>query len=140
MKKKIAIIGAILLVLVVLTTWAMPAFADDTSTPTGTSTPQVIKVRILARLLLIRDEAKVDAIIAKAQNDGKITTEQALKIKEFWTNRHQQFFGKVVITRLLWTKDGTKVQAFLDKGVSAGKITSEQAEKIMKLWTSLHNK
>jgi hypothetical protein len=140
MKKKIAIIGAILLVLVVAAVWAVPAFAADPPGSTTQSNPQINKVRILARLLLIQDEAKVDAIIAKAQNAGRINEEQALKIKEFWTNRHQQFFRKVVITRLLWAKDGTKVQAFLDKAVAADKITEDQAEKFMELWTSLHTK
>jgi len=140
MKKKITIIGAILLVLVVATVWAVPAFAADPVESTAPNTHQVSKVRILARLLLIQDEAKVDAIIAKAQNDGKINEEQAIKIKEFWTNRHQQFLRRVVITRLLWAKDGANVQAFLDKGVAAGKITEGQAVKIMALWTSLHTK
>jgi hypothetical protein len=140
MKKKITIIGAILLVLVVAAVWAVPAFAADPAGSTTQSNPQVNRVRILARLLLIQDETKVDAIIAGAQNTGKITPERALKIKEFWTNRHQQFFRKVVVTRLLWAKDGTKVQAFLDKGVAAGKITEDQSAKLMALWTSLHTK
>jgi hypothetical protein len=140
MKKKIAIIGAVLLVLVVLGVWAVPAFAADPPGSTAPSTLQVNKVRILARLLLVQDEAKVDAFIAKARDADKITADQATKIKEFWTNHHQQFTRRVVLTRLLLARDGAKVQAFLDKAVAAGKIDETQAEKVMTLWNELHSK
>jgi hypothetical protein len=139
MKKKILIIGAVLLALVVLTIWAVPTFAADPG-PTTSGTLTAGKVRILARLLLVQDEAKVDVYIAKAQTAGKITEEQAAKIKEFWTNHHQQFTRKVVLTRLLWAKDGTKVQAFLDKAVASGKITQEQAGNAMNLWNKVNSK
>ena len=131
------------MVLIVLTAGAVPVFAAD---PSGTTQPsvqitqQVNKVRVMVRLLLVQDEAKVDAFIAKAQDAEKITAEQATKIKEFWTNHHKQFTKKVVLTRLLWARDGAKVQAFLDKGIAAGKIKIEQAEKIMTLWNKLHTK
>jgi hypothetical protein len=137
MKKKLLIIGAILLVLIVGAVFAIPAFAAD---PQPTSTPVVGRVRILARLLLVQDEARVDAFIAKAQAAGKITEAQAAKIKEFWTNHHQLFTRKVVLTRLLWANDASKVQTFLDKAVAAGKINSEQAENIMTLWNKVHTK
>lgn len=137
MKKKILIIGAILLVLVVGAVFAIPAFAAD---PGSTATPVVGKVRILARLLLVQDEAKVDAFIAKAQTAGKITEEQAAKIKEFWTNHHQQFTRKVVLTRLLWANDASKVQAFLDKAVASGKMSKEQSQNVMTLWNKVHSK
>jgi len=139
MKKKILIIGVVLIALVVLTVWAVPTFAADPD-PTTSGTLTAGKVRILARLLLVQDEGKVDAYIAKAQSAGKITEEQATKIKEFWTNHHQQFTKKVVLTRLLWAKDGTKVQAFLDKAAASGKITQEQAGNAMDLWNKINSK
>jgi hypothetical protein len=95
---------------------------------------------MLGRLLLIQDEAKVDALIAKATEADKLTDEQAIKVKDFWTDHHQRFIKKVVLTRLLWAKDGAKVQEFLDKAVAAGKINQEQAEKIMTFWNKLHTK
>jgi len=140
MKKKILIIGAILLATIVFTVWAVPAFADDSASSTPPSAPQVNKIRILARLLLVQDESKVDALIAKALDADKITTEQAVKIKDFWTNHHQQFTRRIVLRRLLRAQDGTKVQAFLEKAVAAGKIQQVQADKIMTIWNELHSK
>jgi hypothetical protein len=141
MKRKIALFGGIFLALVVLTVWAVPVFAADGSGATAPATQCAQgwhKMRILGRLLLIQDEAKVDALIAKAGD--KLSTEQAGKIKTFWTDHHQQFTKRVVLTRLLWAKDGAKVQSFLDNAVKAGKINSEQAGKIMDLWEKLHAK
>lgn len=144
MKRKIAIVCGIVLVLAVITAvWAVPVFAADPSgstPPASQGTQQGNRIRAVVRLLLVQDEAKVDSLIAQAKDAGKITDEQAVKIKQFWTDHHKQFTRKVIITRLLWANDGTKVQAFLDKGVASGKITSAQAEKLMTLWTSLHTK
>jgi hypothetical protein len=89
--------------------------------------------------LYIQNEAKVDTLIARVQNADKITEEQAIEIKEFWTNHHKKFARKVILTRLMRAEDGVRVQAFLDKAVSAEKITKEQAEKLKKLWTYLHS-
>ena len=141
MKRKIALIASVVLAIVVLAIGAVPVFADDGSgaTPPAAQGAQGWhKMKVLGRLLLIQDEAKVDALIAKAGD--KLTPELAGKIKTFWTDHHQQFTKKVVLTRLLWVKDGAKVQAFLDKAVTAGKINSEQAGNIMTLWNKLHTK
>jgi hypothetical protein len=142
MKKKYLIIGVSILALVVMAVWAIPVFAEGASNPaqSGQNTQQLPKLRMLARLLLIQDEAKVNALIAKAKDASKITAEQATKIKEFWTNHHQQFAKRAVLSRLLRANDGAKVQAFLDRAVAAGKIQKEQAGKIMTLWNKLHNK
>jgi hypothetical protein len=142
MKRRIAILGGILLVLVVLAAWTVPAFAADPSgatQPSAQSTQQGSKLRVMVRLLMVQDEAKVDAFIAKAKDAGKITAEQATKIKGFWTNHHEQFAKRAIVVRLLLAKDGAKVQAFLDTGVAAGKITAEQADKIVTLWNKLHS-
>ncbi len=140
MWKKIAIIGAIVLAVAVVMVWAVPAFAQRTSAPqvTQNTTQPTYKARVLLRLLLIQDEKKVDALIAQAQSSGKITADQAVKIKEFWTTHHKQFLKNVVLTRLIWAQDGTKVQAFLDKAVAGGKLQQPQADKLMKLWQFLH--
>ena len=94
--------------------------------------------RPLLRLLLVQDEAKVDALIAQAEASGKITDEQAIKIKTLWTEHHKQFAKNVILTRIIWAKNGANVQAFLDKAVAAGKITPEQAVKIMDFWEAVH--
>jgi hypothetical protein len=141
MKRKIALFGGIFLVLVVLTVWAVPVFAADGSSATAPTTQCARgwhKMRILGRLLLMQDGAKVDALIATAVEAHKLTDEQAVKVKGFWTDHHQQFTKKVVLTRVLWANDGAKVQEFLDKAEGAGRISEEQNEKIMTLWNKLH--
>ncbi len=140
MWKKFATIGAIVLAVAVVMVWAVPALAQQTSAPpvTQNTTQPAYKARVLLRLLLIQDEKKVDTLIARAESSGKITADQAVKIKEFWTAHHKQFLKNVVLTRLIWAQDQSKVQAFLDKAVTAGKIQQEQADKLMKLWQYLH--
>lgn len=143
MKKKIALIASVVLAIVVLAIWAVPVVAADGSgaTPLAAQGAQGWhKMKVISRLLLIQDEARVDALIAKAVEADKLTKDQALKVKGFWTDHHQQFTKKVVLNRLLWAKDGAKVQAFLDKAVTVGKINSEQAGKIITLWKKLHTK
>ena len=143
MKRKIALFGGIFLALVVITICAVPVFAADGSGDTAPATQCAQgwhKMKILGRLLLIQDEAKIDSLIAKAVEAEKLTDEQAVKVKDFWTNHHQQFGKKVFLTRLIWVEDGAKVQAFLDKAEAAGKINAEQAEKIIGLWEKLHTK
>jgi hypothetical protein len=92
------------------------------------------------RLLSIQDEAKVDALLAQAVADKKITADQSTKIKDFWTAHHSQFLKNRIVDRLLKVQDQAKLQAALDKAVAAGKITADQAKKIMDLWTTLHTK
>ena len=141
MKRKTAIVIGILLGLVVLVAQAVPAFAADPATqPAAQSAQQVNKTRVMLHLLMVQDEAKVDAFIAKALDAGKITQDQAAKIKTFWTNNHQKLAKRAILMRLLGAKDGTKVQAFLDKAVAANKITLEQAAKVMAAWNDLHSK
>jgi uncharacterized glyoxalase superfamily protein PhnB len=137
MKKKIIIISSILLVIVVAAIWAVPAFADSSPGALALGTPKA-KIGALVRLLLVQDEAKVDTYIATAVKQGKLTSEQAVKIKDFWTAHHTQFTRRVVVTRLLKAQDETKVKTFLDKAVSAGKIQQAQADKLIKIWEILH--
>jgi hypothetical protein len=137
--KKIALIGGIALALIVLLAFAVPAFASSTRAASSQqATQQAFRPRPLLRLLLVQDEAKVDALIAQAKASGKITDDQAVKIKAFWTEHHKQFVKNVILTRLIWANDGAKVQTFLDKAVAAGKIKSDQAVRIMDFWKAVH--
>jgi ribosomal 50S subunit-associated protein YjgA (DUF615 family) len=142
MKKKFIILGVLILALAVLGVWAVPAFAAEGSGSgqTTQNTAQGKKIGIIARLMLVQDEAKVDAFLAKAEAAGKITHDQSVAIKQAWTDHHTQFKKGSVLVRLLQAKDVTKVQAFLDKAVSAKKITQEQADKVLALWHKLHDK
>ena len=138
MKRKITIIGIVALILVILTVWAVPAFAADPPGATTSKTPLLDRMRPFARLLLVNDPAKVDALIAKALTDGKLTADQATKVKTFWTANHARFTRNFVMTRLLRSPDKTKVQAFLDKAVAAGKIQQDRADKVLQVWDILH--
>ena len=142
MKKKLLIIGVLLLALAVVGVWAVPVFADGASNSNQSTqnTQQVNKTRILVRLLMIQDESKVDAFLAQAKNTGKITVEQVTAIKEIWTNHHEQFKQGSALVRLLQANNGTNVRIVLGKAVVAGKINKDQAKKIMTLWQKLHNK
>jgi hypothetical protein len=143
MKRKIVLISSIVLAIVVLAACAIPVLATGDAGITAAATHNdqgYSKLKILARLLLIQDEARVDALIAGAVKADKLTGEQAVKVKDFWTKHHKQFISKVFIKRLLWMKDGAKVQAVLAKYEAAGKINAEQSAKIMARWNKLHSK
>ncbi len=143
MKRKIAIIGVISLVLIIIAVWAVPVFAAGSSGSTQTSnqsTRKHKKAKFLFNLIFAQNEAKVDALIAKAQGADKITTDQATMIKDFWTTYHNQFTQKLNYIRLLQSSNGTSVQKYLNKGVAAGKIKKEKAEKMMILWNDLDTK
>lgn len=138
-KKKIIIITVASLTMIALFVWAVPVLAADSGAAQSAQTaPQLGKVKVLFRLLLVQDEAKVDALLAKAVDAGKLTTGQAVKVKEFWANHHAQFAKNVVLKRLLSAKDEAKVQEFLAKAVQAGKIKQEWANKIIQIWEMLH--
>jgi hypothetical protein len=139
-KKKIIIIAVSSLTLLALLLWAVPVFAADSGAPSAQNLPQAGHVKVLLRLMLIQDEAKVDALLAQAQQAGKLTVDQAGKVKDFWTQHHAQFTKSAILQRLLKAADGTKVQQFLDKAVQSGKIKQEQADRIIKFWKVLHTK
>jgi len=137
--RRIAIIFAALLTLMVLVISAVPALAADPgAAQAAQNVPQAGNVKVLLRLMLVQDEAKVDALLAQSLSSGKLTSDQVTKIKNFWTKHHAQFAKSAILKRLLSAKDGAKVQTFLDKAVQAGKIKQEQADKILKIWGILH--
>ena len=142
MKKKFIVIGVLLLALIIVGVWAVPAFAAGAANPNQSTqnTPQGKKIGILVRLLMVQDEKKVEAFLARAETAGKITPAEHIRIKDIWTKHHEQFKRGSVLIRLLQVKDGDKVQALLEKAVGNQKITQQQADNILKLWQKLHNK
>jgi hypothetical protein len=138
-KRKLMIILVSTLALIAILAFTVPVIAADTATsiPPAQIT-QVNKAKVLARLLLVRDEAKVDAFLAKAVSAKKITEEQAIKIKGFWETHHSNFAKNLILGRLLRTQDESKVKNFLDKAVASGKIQQAQEDKILQAWEVLH--
>lgn len=139
MKRKLLLIVSIFLTMVVLGMWAVPALAaDGVGLPQATQNTTANRPRVMARLLLVQDEAKVDAFIARAEAAGKLTAAQAVKVKDFWTTHHEKVAKNVTLARLLKSPDESKVKAFLDKGVAAGKISQERADRIIQMWEFRH--
>jgi hypothetical protein len=140
MKKKILIIVIAAVVLIASIGFAVPALAASASpTPNAAQITPTTKAGAIIRLLLVQDEAKADAFIAKAVEAGKITADQAVKVKEFWTAHHKQFAWNFVLRRLLSAKDEANVKTYLDKAVANGKLTQVQADKVIGIWEILHN-
>jgi hypothetical protein len=138
-KRKVLIIAVASVTLIALFMMAVPVLAADSVVSTNTAQiTQVNKAKILVRLLLVQNEAKVDAFLAKAVDANKLTGEQATKLKDFWSEHHTKFLKNVILTRLLKAQDEYKVQAFLDKAVAADKIQQVQADKIIQVWEILH--
>jgi len=142
-RKKIMIIAVSALTLIALLVIAVPVMAADNTAPTTpTQITKTNKANVLVRLLLVQDEAKVDAFIAKAVDAGKITPDQAVKVKAFWTANHEKaatYAKRLILKRLLNAKDEAKVKAYLDKAVAAGKIQQAQEDKVLQLWETLHS-
>jgi hypothetical protein len=139
--KKILVIAAVLLTLIASLAMAVPVLAaGNTTPPNPAQITQVNKAKVLVRLLLVQDEAKVDAFIAGAVTSGKLTKDQAGDLKDFWTAHHQQFARNFILKRLLGAQDKAKVKTFLDNAVKAGKIQPAQETKILQVWDILHSK
>ena len=139
MKKKVLIIVLAALAVITTLVFAVPAFAESASpTVDATQITPANKPGAIVRLLLVQDEAKVDAYIAQAVQAGKITADQAVKIKDFWTAHHKQFAWNFVLRRLLRAQNENNVKTYLDKAVANGKLTQVQADKVIAIWEILH--
>ena len=127
------------LVVIASLVFAVPTLAASASPPT---TPAQItpanKPGALIRLLLVQDETKVDAYIAQAVSNGKITADQAVEVKDFWTAHHKQFAWNFTLRRLLRAQNESNVKTYLDKAVTNGKITQDQENKVLHIWEVLH--
>jgi len=115
---------------------AMAATVPPTTDPSQITTAN--KPGALICLLLVQDQTKAFAYITQAEADGKITADQAVKIRDFWTTHHKQFAWNFVLRRLLRAQNESNVKAYLDKAVTNGKITVDQENKILAIWEILH--
>jgi polyhydroxyalkanoate synthesis regulator phasin len=139
MKKKILLIVSGVILAAVLAFAVVPvAAASNDGTLVPHAIQQTAKGRVILQLLRIQDESKVDAILAQAVSNGKITADQSAKIKDFWTAHHTQFLKNRIVNRLLRVQDQAKLQTFLDQAVANGKLSQDQANKVMALWQTLH--
>jgi hypothetical protein len=139
MLKKVIVICSVVLGLMVLGAFAVPAMAAG---PTASGAAPTLsiggKAVLLTRLLLIKNEAKVDALLAKGVTNGKLTTIQAGQVKDFWTAHHTQFTKRVAGRFLSKVQDEATLKDFLGQAVSNGKITQAQADKVIAAWEKMH--
>ena len=127
------------LTLIAVLVVAVPVMAAGDSAPTDPGQiTRLNKAKILVRLLLVQDEAKVYAFIDRAADTGKLTSEQAANVKEFWDSHHRQFTRFSVLIRLLRADNGARVQNYVDNAVARGRISQVQADKIIQIWEILH--
>ncbi len=137
--KKIIIVASSLLILAALTLSAVPALAAGGSdTPCPPTAEQVGKGRLARRFLGIQDEAKVDELLARALEAGRITPEQAERIKTAWENNHERVGRRMVLGGLMGVQDEAKVDDILAQAVANGKITDDQAARIKQAWENRH--
>jgi hypothetical protein len=141
--KKLIVVISLVLAVGIFAGVAVPIFAAD---PAG-SVPQTEQNMnrfgrgvLLAKLLLIQDQAKVDQLLATAVANNKLTADQAAKIEDFWADHHAQFTKRVVLRNLLRIQDEGKLTEILNQAVTNGKITQDQADRITAAWEKIHNK
>jgi hypothetical protein len=139
MKKKVLIIVMVALAIIAAIVFVVPVFAADAAPTTNAAQITLAnKPGAFIRLMLVQDEAKADDYIAKAVEAGKITADQAVKIKDFWTAHHKQFAWNFVLRRLLRAQNKNNVKTYLDKAVANGKLTPAQEDKVIAIWEILH--
>ena len=138
-KKKLIIIGIVVLAIITSLAIAIPVFAaNSNATPSPTQLTPQTRAGALLRLLLVQDQSTAFGYVSQAEAAGKITTDQATAIDSFWTEYHAQFAKAVILRRLLRAQNESNVKAFLDKAVASGQITQTQENNVINLWETLH--
>ena len=141
--KKLIVIISLVLAVGVFAGVAVPIFAADPAGSVQTTNQNLNRpgrAFLLAKLLLVQDQAKVDQLLATAVANNKLTADQAAKIETFWTNHHAKFTKRAVLGSLLRIQDEGQLTAKLNQAVANGKITQDQENKIIAAWEKIHNK
>jgi polyhydroxyalkanoate synthesis regulator phasin len=137
MKKYFITLG-IVLALGALVLGAVPAMASGNNSADTTSAEYNAGRHPIRRFLGIQDESRVDELLTRAVENGRLTEEQSAKIKEAWVEHHEEA-GKInALGRLLIVRDESRVDQLLQRAVDNGKITAEQSAKIKQAWLDLH--
>jgi hypothetical protein len=138
-KKKWLIIGLVVVALIAVLVVSVPVMAADASPPAPpTQITPANKPGAIIRLLLIQDHTTAFGYVEQAEAAGKITSDQAIEIEQFWTLHHAQFAWNFVLRRLLRVQNESNVKTYLDKAVANGKITVDQENKVVAIWEVLH--
>jgi polyhydroxyalkanoate synthesis regulator phasin len=92
------------------------------------------QAQLRARILGIKDLASLDAALSKLIGEGKLTQEQAAKIKDRWQKRQGHDRPFPAIDRLRAIQDEGKLNEALIRLVADGRITQDQAARIRQQW------
>lgn len=117
------------------------AFARGGEPATGETRPstgmqEVLReIRALHRTRAEQFRAEVDALIDRAQAKGKITKEEAARLKESFRRPGD----RAKIRGLLkGARTVAEVRARLQEAVKDGRLTQEQADRILRKWQDWH--
>jgi hypothetical protein len=96
--------------------------------------------QLRARIFGIKDEGSLDAALAKLVGEGRLTEEQATKIRAQWKNRQGRSRQTPVLNRLRGIKDEGKLNDALLRLTTSGRITQDQAARIRQQWQRQHDR
>lgn len=98
------------------------------------------QAQLSTRIMGIKDEASLDAALAKLVGGGRLTQEQAAKIKTQWQKRQGLNRPLPALDRLRAIQDEGKLNEALARFMADGRITQDQAARIREKWQNLHDK
>jgi hypothetical protein len=96
------------------------------------------QTQLRARILGIKDEASLDAALTKLVGEGRLTQDQASKIRTQWEKRQGQSRKTPALSRLRSIQDEGKLNDALNRLTTAGRITQDQAARIRQQWQKQH--
>jgi competence protein ComGC len=94
--------------------------------------------QLRTRIMGIKDEASLDTALANLAKAGRLTQEQAVKIKTQWQKQQAQNQELPALARLRAIADEGKLNEALSRLVADGRITQAQATKIQQQWQKTH--
>lgn len=151
MKKKwMTAIGTAVLAGVLVTGAAFAAAAEKPAKAPGTVSPGVqelnTEIRALRQTRMEQLKAEIEALINKAAGEGKVTPEEATRLKEGGKRFHMGgpkgerhgFMGEMKGFPRATTEEEAKAQ--LAESVKNESITQEQADQILQKWQAFQAK
>ncbi len=92
------------------------------------------------RIMGLKDEASLDAALAKLVGEGRLTQERAAKIKTRWQQQQGRNRPLAALDRLRAIQDEGKLNEALTRLMADGKITQDQAARIRQQWQKQHDR
>jgi len=109
--------------------------ATDSSKPSAGMQEVLREIRALHRTRAEQFRNEVDALIDRAQAKGKITKEEAARLKQSFRRPGE---GAKIRGLLKGAKTVAEVRARLQEAVKDGRLTQEQADRILRKWQDWH--